>query len=198
MFDYIGEKIRLQLAGLDWLSRSAGYTVPVEIQDGGERGGYPAANYYDGAPCPVGEKLNMAPHEGETALAFVDSDAVFTTTRRTSRFIEFSTNIRLVLWYDTRKVAYDGDSDKEWQMISDVTNAVKSASFDTEGLLATRIRFASVQYDPAQIWGKYSLRSEGQGLFVYPYKTMAIIFTLSGRFVADCFTGSLTANAAAC
>lgn len=198
MFDYIGEKIRQRLATLDWLSRTGGYTIPAETTDAGQAAGYPSAPWYEGAECAPTERLNMAPDGRETAQAFVDSDGILNQLRRTARYIDFSANIRVVLWYDTRKIEYDGDSDKEWQMISEIIAAVKSTELNTEGLGAARLRYASSQFDPDTIWGKYGMRAKGQGLFTWPYKTLALQFTLTGRLIPQCFTGSLTANAAAC
>ena len=198
MFDYIGEKIRLKLATLDWISRTGGYAIPAEVMDAGTKGGYPSAPYFDGAECSPAERLNMAPDERETAIAFVDSDGQINPVRRTARYIDFSTSVRVVLWFNTVKQTYEGDSDREMQMMSDIVSAVQSTDLKTEGLGLTRIRFSSIQYDAAQIWNKYGMRTEGQGLFTYPYKTLALTFTVTGRLVMHCFTGEVTANAAAC
>lgn len=198
MFDYIGEKIRVKLAAIEWISRTGGYTVQAETKDGTTKAGYPSAPWYTGADCTPTERLNMAPHDGETAIAFVDSDGNLTTVKRTAKYIDFAANVRVVLWYDTRRIVYEGDSDREWQMIKDVIGAAKSAEMNTEGLGLARLRFASVQYDPAQIWNKYAMRTVGQGLFTWPYKTLAITFTLTGRLVMNCFAGTLTPQASPC
>lgn len=196
MTDYIGEKIRDSvLSGLPWISRSAGLTEPVQNADGGT---YPGARRYTGDPCAaVGDYVNMAPQETETALAFVDWDGDIRRVYSNAKLYDFETPFRVVVWFDERKVTVDAGN-LMFALQGAITAGIRATNLNTNGLLRTRVIFDSVQLDPIQIWSRYRMGQERQGLFLLPYRTFALRFRLIGRMIPECFTGTITADANAC
>lgn len=196
MFDYIGEKVRAGvLAQNPWISRSAGLTEPVPNADAGF---YPGARPYPGQPCDAAsDYINMAPSELETCIAFVDQDSEVRRAYSNAKVYDFEAFFRVVVWFDERKVTASAGS----LMIllqSGITAGVLAVSFNTDGLLRTKTFFNSAQFDPKTIWARYQIDQEKQGLFLLPYRTLAIRFRLIGRVVPACFTGEIAADATAC
>lgn len=196
MLDYIGEKVRDSvLSGLPWVSRSAGLVDVVRSADGGN---YPGARPYVGGPLEdVGDYVNMAPQEGETCIAFVDSDADTRRVLSHAKFFDFETFFRVVVWLDERRVSVD-IGNMMWGLQSGITAGVLAVSFNTDGMLRTKCFFDAIQHDQAEIWRRYQMGQEKQGLFLLPYRTFAIRFRLIGRMVPACFTYPITANQGAC
>ena len=197
MFDYIGEKIRAGvLANLPWISRAAGYTEPAAGVDSGSV--YPAAMPYDGQPCDdAADLVNMAPQQGDTALAFVDSDYdVRVVSEGGRRRQEIETFFRVVVWYDTRKITIDaGHLATGLQMA--ITAGVQAIDFNTDGLQGVRVNFYSYTDTPERIWARYRM-ADDRGLFMLPYRTFALTYRLTARYAPECFTGQITADADAC
>lgn len=196
MFDYIGELVRAGvLSQSPWISRCAGLAEPVPNADGGF---YPGARPYAGQPCDaVGDYINMAPSELETCIAFVDQDSEVRQVYSTSKLYDFEVFFRVVVWFDERKVTADAGN----LMIllqSGITAGVLAVSFNTPGMSRTKTFFDSVQIDPKTIWSRYQIDQEKHGLFLLPYRTLAIRFRLIGRVVPACFTGEIAADATAC
>lgn len=196
MFDYIAEKVRAGvLAQNPWISRSAGLTEPVPNADGGF---YPGSRPYAGQPCDAaGDYINMAPSELETCIAFVDQDSEVRRVYSNAKVYDFEAFFRVVVWFDERKVTASAGS----LMIllqSGITAGVLAVSFNTDGLLRTKTFFDSAQFDPKTIWSRYQIDQEKHGLFLLPYRTLAIRFRLIGRVVPACFTGEIAADATAC
>lgn len=194
MFQEIGEAIRAQLATLEWVSRTGGATIPVEIRDGENYKTFPGCLAYEGAPCDAGDFVNLAPHEGETAIAFCEFTSDISTIRRTSRYSDISFQVRVVVWWDSRKVSATSD----WALMDTVIQAVKAANIPDDYLKGAKIQFLSTQVTPSQIWDRYNMRSQGQGLFMYPYQTVGLNFNILGRHNQNCVTEEITADADAC
>lgn len=195
MFDFIAEKTRSNvLASLPWVSRCAGLVEPTLATDGGY---YPGARPYAGQPCDAGDYLNMSPQETETCIAFVDTDGEVRKQRGTSRFVGFETHFRVVLWYDERKISVDAGN-FAFGMQSAIIAGVQATNYNGLGLHLTKAFFDGAQFDPKAIWGRYAINQEKQGLFMLPYRTMAISFRLIGRAIPECFTATINADPAAC
>lgn len=197
MFDYIGEKIRAGvLSSLPWISRAAGYTEPARAVDSGRF--YPGARPYAGQPCTdAGDVLNMAPEEGDTAIAFVDSDFEIRVIGENRRWQEVETFFRVVVWYDTRKVAIDaGHLATGLQMA--INAGVGALDFNTEGLQGAKARFYTFTDTPSRIWARYGMADDPGGVFMLPYRTFALTYKFTARYRAECFTGEITADANAC
>lgn len=198
MFEYIGEQIRANvLVNLTWVSRSAGYVEPIRVQDGDKVRLMPGAKPYAGAVCESGDYINMAPDAGQTCIVFVDSDEDVFVTRKTSRYSEIDARFRVVVWYDERKISISA-GEILVGMQSAIIAGVRAVSFNTEGLMLTKTFFQNFQHDPERVWSRYGLHTHKKGLFVAPYKTFAVTFRMIGRFVPECFTGVITADADAC
>ncbi len=195
MTEYIAEKIRdAVLSGLPWMSRSAGLTEPVQ----GAKGTYPGARRYTGDPCAaVGDYINMAPQETETAIAFVDWDGDNQKVYSNARLYDFKTYFRVVVWFDERKVTVDAGS-LMFALQGAITAGIRAVNFNTDGLLRTKAILDSAQLDPVKVWSKYQMQQQKQGLFLLPYRTFALRFMLMGRVVPECFTGTITADQNAC
>lgn len=196
MTDYIGEKIRdMVLSGLPWISRSAGLTEPVQNADGGT---YPGSRRYTGDPCTaVGDYINMAPQDTETAIAFVDWDGDIRRVYSNAKLYDFETPFRVVVWFDERKVTVDAGN-LMFALQGAITAGIRAVNLNTNGLLRTKVIFDSIQLDPLQVWSRYRIAQERQGLFLLPYRTFALRFRLIGRMIPECFTGIITADANAC
>lgn len=196
MTEYIAEKIRdTVLSGLPWISRSAGLTEPVQNADGGT---YPGARTYDGQACHgVGDYINMAPQETETAIAFVDWDGDVRRVYSNARLYDFETYFRVVVWFDEQKVTIDAGN-LMFALQGAIVTGIRASSLNTDGLLRTRVIFDALQLDPVQVWSRYRIGQEKQGLFLVPYRTFAVRFRLIGRMVPECFTGAITADANGC
>lgn len=201
MLETIAEQIRQQLATLDWITRTGGLTNPVEILDGETAKTIPACLSYEGAPCDAGSEgdfLNMAPHGEEVCIAFVEMPNDFSVVRRHARYDDVTLAFRVVVWYDARKISFDGDLEPSWKMIEQIIGAVKAADVTNDALGGAKIRFNSTQFTPDQIWSRYNMRDANQGFFMYPYRTFGLNFILQCRLNLSCFDGTLTANANAC
>ena len=198
MFEAIGEAIRAQLAELTWISRTGGQTIPIEVRDGEVFKTFPGCRPYEGAPCDAGDFVNLSPHADETCIAFCEFNGDISVLRHTSRYDDISFPVRVVLWWDARKISFDGDVSAEWAMTDKVIEAVKAADIETEIFGAARIQYLSTQITPSLIWDRYNIRSEGQGLFMYPYRTIGLNFNIRGRINLKCLTGAITADADAC
>lgn len=196
MTEYIAERVRQNvLVNLPWISRTAGLTEPVQSADGGT---YPGARKYNGQTCQgEGDYINMAPEATETAIAFVDWDGDIRRVYSNSRLYDFEAYFRVVVWFDERKVTIDAGN-LMMAMQAAITSGIKATSLNTEGLLRTRVFFDSAQLDPLQVWSRYRMEQEKQGLFLVPYRTFALRFRLLGRIVPECFTGNITADPASC
>lgn len=198
MFEQIGESIRASLAELTWISRTGGATVPIEIRDGETFKTFPGCLAYEGAPCEAGQFVNLAPDSSESCIAFIEFLNDVTVVRHTSRYDDISFQFRVVLWWDARKIAFDGDEVVEWGIIERVIAKVKAANIENTVFGAARVQYLSAQFTPDQIWGRYNIQTQGQGLFMYPYRTMGLNFNVRGRLNLKCLTGTITADADAC
>lgn len=196
MTQYIGEKVRdLVLSSLPWISRSAGLTEPVMGADGLT---YPGARPFGGQPCEgVGDYVNMAPQEGESALAFMDWDGDIRRVYSNSRLFDFETFFRVVVWMDGRKINISS-GDVAIAIQAAIVAGVRAASYNTDGLMRTKAMFDALQVDPAKIWARYTATGASKGIFLLPYESFAIRFRLIGRMVPECFTGTITADLDAC
>lgn len=198
MFDYIGEKIRADvLANLTWISRSAGFTTPVRVEDNGRVRLFPGARPYAGVACEDGDYINMGPDAGQVGIAFVDSESSLQVSRKTSKYSEIEALFRVVVWYDERKITVPGSS----AMIglqSAIIAGVRALSFNTDGLYLTKTYFQRFDHNAGRIWSRYGIVDNDAGLFIAPYQTFAVNFRMIGRYIPECFTGEITADASAC
>ncbi len=184
------------LSTLPWVSRSAGFTEPTKAAESDRL--YPGSMPYSGQPCDdAGDYLNMAPQEGDTAIAFVDTESEVRTVRSNSRFSEIEALFRVVVWYDSRKVSVDGDSVSMGLQMA-MNAGISAINFNTMGLSGARVFFYTYTPDPKKIWSRYGMGSDKDGLFMLPYRTFAVAYRLTARYRAECFTGEITADADAC
>lgn len=195
MFDHIGAKTRTAVFdNLPWISRSAGLVEPVP---GAEGRIYPGARPFDGQPCDAGDYVNMSPSETETCIAFVDMDSEIRRTRNTSRFYDFELFFRVVLWYDERKISIDAGNFL-FGIQSAIAAGVQAAQYDTTGIHRTKVTYNSTQLDALKVWERYNIDQAKQGLFLLPYRSLAIRFRMIGMVTPACFAETITANPAAC
>lgn len=196
--EYIGEKIRASaLADLTWITRSAGLTEPIRATDMDAFRPFPGAKQFAGSVCEPGQYINMAPDDGQAAIAFVDAPDQMRVKRAHGKYSDVEIPVRVVLWYDTRKLEVSAGI-LAANAATDVITAVKAVDFDTEGFLITKAVFTGFEHDPARIWSRYGLAVNDIGMFMVPYSTLALHFKVIGRLNPACFTGIVTSNLLAC
>ena len=200
MFEYWAEKIRQNLAALPWVSRSGGLVEVLATTDGSTTPvRFPVVQQYAGAPCNEGEDyVRVAPHEGESAIAFTTTDGIMNPITAGSK-LDFQTTLSVVVWYDTRHVltATPGD-DLTWILTSKVVQAVKSANLNRPGLTVHQVKFAGTRQQAKQIWAPLGLADETLNLFTLPYRTFAVDLKIWARAQPGCFTGNVVYRAAIC
>lgn len=186
MLEYIAEQIRAQaLASLTWISRPAGLVEMLQVKNGDTFTKFPAAKRYYGVTCEPGDYLNMSPDGNEICIAFVDSAGDVRIDQRTSHFERISAFFRVVVWYDERKIRFDGQFDKSGKMALEITEVVRTAELNTAGLTGCKIGFENLTTDPAKIWGSYGFKPDDQ-LFMLPYRTFAVSFRMRGFLFGKC------------
>ena len=188
MLEYIGEQIRTQVfARLTWISRAGGYTELLEANDGGTQKRFPGTKPQYQVPCEPGDYLNMGPDGKETCIAFVDSPGLIQVDERRSKYERVSVPFRVVVWYDDRKVRYDGPADKAGQMAKEIIAYARAATLSTTGVSGCKVSYDSIDFDPARIWGAYG--------FTFALEAPAVYWGRDGRCFA--FLHDLTADALA-
>ena len=67
----------------------------------------------------------MAPDGSETCIAFVDvpSDIQVDETHRTYNIL--NVRFRVVVWFDERKIDFEGENDKPGRLVQEIINTVK-------------------------------------------------------------------------
>ncbi len=200
MFEYWAEQIRQSLAALEWVSRSGGLAEVLTTTDGGTSPvRFPVVPTYPDAPCNEGENyVRVAPHEGESAIAFVQADSIM-NPMRTSGNLDFQTTLSVVVWYDTRHVLTEmpGD-DLSWLITSQISEAVKATNLNQSGLTVHKIKFSGTRHNSRAIWSPLGLTDETLNLSTLPYRTLAIDFKVWARVQTGCFVGNVVYRAEKC
>lgn len=186
MYEYIGEHIRAQvLAPLTWVSRPAGLVEILEVKNGEKNTKFPGAKPYYGVNCEPGDYLNMSPDGKETCIAFVDSSGEIRVDQHTTHFDRISAFFRVVVWYDEKKIRYDGALDISARMTQEIVNLAKSANLNNAGIGGCKVIYESLTTDPAKIWGVYGFKPDDQ-LFMLPYRTFAVSFRMTAFLSGAC------------
>lgn len=185
MFEFIGEQIRTQVFdSFAWITRAGGLTEMLEVSDNGTAVRFPASKPVAGQPCEQGDYINLSPHGREVCIAFVDAPGDINTTERNGMWTRVDIPFRVVVWYNEDKIDYTGNLDKAARMTQDIITAVKAATFSGAGVYKAKGVYTGLSTNPERIWGKYGFKSS-DGLFMLPYRTFAINFSMKA-FVTNC------------
>ena len=187
MLESIGNTIAAALSNLPFVSRSGGLTELVDVQNGENRQRIPGAKGYretDGAFTGKPEDIaSMAPDGSETCIAFVDvpSDIQVDETHRIYSIL--NVRFRVVVWFDERKIDFEGENDKPGRLTQEIINAVKGLNFTV--FKKHRTTFESISVDAGRIWSAYNFKPD-DALFMAPYRTFAVTFRMKAWYFPAC------------
>lgn len=199
MLEHIGERVRAEISNLEFIRVAGGLAFPVLKDDNGVSRIYPAARPWEGMPPGMpGGYVNMAPHETDSCIAFVDSQSDIEVKSSTAKHSEMQTFFRVVLWYDERQMLSSDPTQTKLAMVNDIIKVVSRTDFEAPGISAGKATLFNVTESIPAIWGVYGMGVDDRALFMAPYQTLAVTFKFSCRYTPECACGQVLISAKPC
>ena len=199
MINLICEQLKTRLAALPYAEKTAGLVkiavrrIEGESEDGTkyllQEQRFPIAANVNGAECwRSGTYKDLAPNTSLKSVTYFEQVSPETITPETKPFTGTSVKLRLVGWFNLKKLGVTGELPPQikYEIMSLLQNSVTvTIGARTENV---RLNVNQVITDPS-VFAKYSYeKAIIENMLLYPYSYFAIDFTATWLLQPNCYT----------
>lgn len=199
MTGLICEQLKTRITALPYADKTAGLTkVAVRRIEGTTEDGtkyllqeqrFPIAANVTGSECwRTGTYKDLAPNSSLKSVVYFEQLTPETITPDSRNFISTSAKLRLVAWFNLKKIGIDGELPVEikYELMGLLQSKItielnpidSSVSFKINQIIADPSVFSKYSYEKALI----------ENMLLYPYSYFAIDFTANWLLQPNCYT----------